>query len=233
MSFFSISRQETVFKNFQRRIRNVFITGLLITLPIALTWFILQFLLNNFDALSPVFTNILIQLGAPIPEGYRIPFLGLVVTLLIVLIVGWLTTNFFGKKVFQIGELLIEKIPFVRRVYKGSKQVVSSIAEADTSAFRKVVLIEFPRRGLLAIGFVTGESRGEVQELTRENMLNVFVPTMPNPTSGFLIFSPLEELTEVSMTIEEGIKYVVSGGLVAPPVLKIIEAKGLKIEQPS
>jgi uncharacterized membrane protein len=222
-----------VFKNFQRRIRNVFITGLLITLPIALTWFILQFLLNNFDALSPVFTNILIQLGAPIPEGYRIPFLGLVVTLLIVLIVGWLTTNFFGKKVFQIGELLIEKIPFVRRIYKGSKQVVSSIAEADTSAFRKVVLIEFPRRGLLAIGFVTGESRGEVQELTRENMLNVFVPTMPNPTSGFLIFSPLEELTEVSMTIEEGIKYVVSGGLVAPPVLKIIEAKGLKIEQPS
>ena len=222
-----------MFKNFQRRIRNVFITGLLITLPIALTWFILQFLLNNFDALSPVFTNILIRLGAPIPEGYRIPFLGLVVTLLIVLIVGWLTTNFFGKKVFQIGELLIEKIPFVRRIYKGSKQVVSSIAEADTSAFRKVVLIEFPRRGLLAIGFVTGESRGEVQELTRENMLNVFVPTMPNPTSGFLIFSPLEELTEVSMTIEEGIKYVVSGGLVTPPVLKIIEAKGLKIEQPS
>ncbi|HBP12122.1 MAG TPA: hypothetical protein DD452_09295 [Nitrospina sp.] len=222
-----------MFKNFQRRIRNVFITGLLITLPIALTWFILQFLLNNFDALSPVFTNILIQLGAPIPEGYRIPFLGLVVTLLIVLIVGWLTTNFFGKKVFQIGELLIEKIPFVRRIYKGSKQVVSSIAEADTSAFRKVVLIEFPRRGLLAIGFVTGESRGEVQQVTQENMLNVFVPTMPNPTSGFLIFSPLEELTEVSMTIEEGIKYVVSGGLVTPPVLKIIEAKGLKIEQPS
>ena len=222
-----------MFKNFQRRIRNVFITGLLITLPIALTWFILQFLLNNFDALSPVFTNILIQLGAPIPEGYRIPFLGLVVTLLIVLIVGWLTTNFFGKKVFQIGELLIEKIPFVRRIYKGSKQVVSSIAEADTSTFRKVVLIEFPRRGLLAIGFVTGESRGEVQQVTQENMLNVFVPTMPNPTSGFLIFSPLEELTEVSMTIEEGIKYVVSGGLVTPPVLKIIEAKGLKIEQPS
>ena len=206
---------------------------MLITLPIALTWFILQFLLKNFDALSPVFTHMLIQLGAPITEGYRIPFLGLVVTLLIVLIVGWLTTNFFGKKVFQIGELLIEKIPFVRRIYKGSKQVVSSIAEADTSAFRKVVLIEFPRRGLLAIGFVTGESRGEVQELTRENMLNVFVPTMPNPTSGFLIFSPLEELTEVSMTIEEGIKYVVSGGLVTPPVLKIIEAKGLKIEQPS
>ena len=222
-----------MFKNFQRRIRNVFITGLLITLPIALTWFILQFLLKNFDALSPVFTRMLIQLGAPIPEGFRIPFLGLVVTLVIVLAVGWLTTNFFGKKLFELGELMIEKIPFVRRIYKGSKQVVSSIAEADTSTFRKVVLIEFPRRGLLAIGFVTGESRGEVQRITRENMLNVFVPTMPNPTSGFLIFSPPEELTEVSMTIEEGIKYVVSGGIVTPPEFKIIEAKGLKIEQPS
>jgi uncharacterized membrane protein len=206
---------------------------LLITLPIALTWFILQFLLKNFDALSPVFTRMLIQLGAPIPEGFRIPFLGLMVTLLIVLAVGWLTTNFFGKKLFELGELMIEKIPFVRRIYKGSKQVVSSIAEADTSTFRKVVLIEFPRRGLLAIGFVTGESRGEVQRITRENMLNVFVPTMPNPTSGFLIFSPPEELTEVSMTIEEGIKYVVSGGIVTPPEFKIIEAKGLKIEQPS
>jgi uncharacterized membrane protein len=222
-----------VIKKFQRRLRNVFITGLLITLPIALTWFILQFLLKNFDALSPVFTRMLIQLGAPIPEGFRIPFLGLMVTLLIVLAVGWLTTNFFGKKLFELGELMIEKIPFVRRIYKGSKQVVSSIAEADTSTFRKVVLIEFPRRGLLAIGFVTGESRGEVQRVTRENMLNVFVPTMPNPTSGFLIFSPPEELTEVSMTIEEGIKYVVSGGIVTPPEFKIIEAKGLKIEQPS
>jgi|TARA_B100000809_G_C15033914_1_gene493027 uncharacterized membrane protein len=222
-----------VIKKFQRRLRNVFITGLLITLPIALTWFILQFLLKNFDALSPVFTRMLIQLGAPIPEGFRIPFLGLMVTLLIVLAVGWLTTNFFGKKLFELGELMIEKIPFVRRIYKGSKQVVSSIAEADTSTFRKVVLIEFPRRGLLAIGFVTGESRGEVQRITRENMLNVFVPTMPNPTSGFLIFSPPEELTEVSMTIEEGIKYVVSGGIVTPPEFKIIEAKGLKIEQPS
>ena len=220
-------------KKIQRRIRNVFITGLLITLPIALTWFILQFLLKNFDALSPVFTHMLIQLGAPITEGYRIPFLGLVVTLLIVLTVGWFTTNFFGKKLFELGELLIEKIPFVRRIYKGSKQVVLSIAEADTSAFRKVVLLEFPRRGLLAIGFVTGESLGEVQQVTQANMLNVFVPTMPNPTSGFLIFSPPEELTEVSMTIEEGIKYVVSGGIVTPPILKIIEAKGLKLEQPS
>jgi uncharacterized membrane protein len=192
----------------------------------------LQFLFKNLDALSPVFTSILIQLGAPFPEGYRIPFLGVLITLLIVLIVGWLTTSFFGKKIFQLGETLVKKIPFVRRIYTGSKQVVISIAQADTSTFRKVVLLEFPRRGLLAVGFVTGESRGEVQQLTQENMFNVFVPTMPNPTSGFLIFAPADELTEVSMTIEEGIKYVVSGGIVTPPGLKVIETKGLKLEQP-
>ena len=219
-----------MFKKLQRRIRNIFITGLLITLPIALTYFILQFLFKNLDALSPVFTKILIDMGAPIPEGYRIPALGLVITLLIVLAVGWFTTNFFGKQMINLGERLVGKIPFVRKIYKGSKQVVQSIAHADTTAFRKVVLIEFPRRGMLAIGFVTGSARGEVQGYTRENILNVFVPTMPNPTSGFLVFAPPEELTEIDMSIEDGIKYVVSGGIVDTEGLKLTDAKDIKIE---
>ena len=216
-------------KKLQRRIRNVFITGLLITLPIALTYFILQFLFRNLDALSPVFTNVLIDMGAPIPEGYRIPALGLVITLLIVLAVGWFTTNFFGRRFLHLGETIVEKIPFVRRIYKGSKQVVQSIANADTSTFRKVVLLEFPRRGMLAIGFVTGSARGEVQDLTKEDVLNVFVPTMPNPTSGFLIFAPPEELTEINMSIEDGIKYVVSGGIVTTEGLKLTNAKDINI----
>jgi len=179
--------------------------------------------------LSPVFTKVLIDMGAPIPEGYRIPALGLVITLLIVLAVGWFTTNFFGKRFIHIGETIVEKIPFVRKIYKGSKQVVQSIANADTSAFRKVVLLEFPRRGMLAIGFVTGSPHGEVQDLTKKNVLNVFVPTMPNPTSGFLIFAPPEELTEVNMSIEDGIKYVVSGGIVTAEGLKLKDAKDTKI----
>ena len=219
-----------MFKKLQRRIRNIFITGLLITLPIALTYFILQFLFKNLDTLSPVFTKILIDMGAPIPEGFRIPALGLVITLLIVLAVGWFTTNFFGKQMINLGESLVEKIPFVRKIYKGSKQVVQSIAHADTTAFRKVVLLEFPRRGMLAIGFVTGSARGEVQKYTREDVLNVFVPTMPNPTSGFLVFAPPEDLTEIDMSIEDGIKYVVSGGIVDTERLKLIDAKDIKIE---
>ena len=222
-----------MFTKLNPRIRNVFITGLLITLPIALTYFILQFLFKNLDALSPVFTKVLIDLGAPIPEGYRIPALGLVITLLIVLAVGWFTTNFFGKRLILLGENIVGKIPFVRRIYKGSKQVVQSIAHADTRAFRKVVLIEFPRRGMLAIGFVTGEARGEVQKNTSDDVLNVFVPTMPNPTSGFLVFAPPEELTEIDMSIEDGVKYVVSGGIVTTERLKITEAKDIKIDQPT
>ena len=171
-------------------------------------------------------------MGAPIPEGYRIPALGLVITLLIVLAVGWFTTNFFGKRMITLGESIVKKIPFVRKIYMGSKQVVQSIAQADTRTFRKVVLLEFPRRGMLAIGFITGSARGEVQEYTREDVLNVFVPTMPNPTSGFLVFAPPEELTEINMSIEDGIKYVVSGGIVDTEGLKFTDVKDIKIEPP-
>ena len=210
--------------NLKRRIRNVFLTGFLVTLPIALTVFIFTFLFKNLDALSPTFTRWLILLGAPLPEGYRIPFLGVFMTFLIILLVGALTTNIFGNKLLHLWERIIGKIPFVRRIYTGTKQVVKSIATADTKSFRKVVLIEFPRKGVHAIGFITGETRGELKRLTGEHHFNVFVPTTPNPTSGFLIFADSGEVIELDMTIEEGVKYVVSGGIVNPEqARKLIE----------
>jgi len=224
-----------VLNRIQRRFRNIFVTGLLITLPIFITIFILKFLYKHLDALSPLFTALLIKAGAPIPEGYRIPFLGVTMTLIIIVLVGMFTTNIFGKRLVHLGETLVEKIPFVRRIYGGTKQVISSFVHADTSAFNQVVLIEFPRRGVHAIGFVTGDTRGEVQSKTGDNMINVFVPTTPNPTSGFLIFAPPEEVQEISMTIEEGVKYVISGGIVDPqadspqvPQVKEADVKELK-----
>ena len=216
LSFSQPVSRPIVISRLKRRIRNVFLTGFLVTLPIALTIFILNFLFQSLDSLSPTFTHWLILLGTPLPEGYRIPFLGVVMTFLIVLLVGALTTNIFGKKMLHLWERIIEKIPFVRRIYKGTKQIVSSFATADTKSFRKVVLIEFPRKGIHAIGFITGETRGELKLLTSERHLNIFVPTTPNPTSGFLIFADPEEVTELDMTIEEGIKYVVSGGIITP-----------------
>jgi len=203
-----------VISRIKRRIRNIFITGLLITLPIAITFFILKFLFNNLDALSPVFTDLLIQAGAPIPEGFRIPFLGFLMTFLIILLVGFLTTNIVGKQVVHLGENLVEKIPFVRRIYSGTKQVVVAFANADADSFKKVVLIEFPRKGVHAIGFVTGEAGREIRQHTSAKYINVFIPTTPNPTSGFLVFAPPEEVQEIAMSIEDGVKYVISGGIV-------------------
>lgn len=203
-------------KKFSRRLRNIFLTGFLITLPIALTIFILNFLFKSLDALSPTFTHWLIVLGTPLPEGYRIPFLGVIMTIVIVFLVGALTTNIFGSKLLQFWEGIVEKIPFVRRIYKGTKQVVSSFANVDTAAFTKVVLVEFPRKGSHAIAFVTGKTRGELQRLTSEDHIIIFIPTTPNPTSGFIIFTDPREVVELDMTIEEGIKYVISGGIVTP-----------------
>ena len=203
-------------KAFNRRLRNVFLTGFLVTLPIALTVFILNFLFKSLDAMSPTFTHWLILLGAPLPEGYRVPFLGVIMTLIIVFFVGALTTNIFGKKLLQFWEGIVEKIPFVSRIYKGTKQVVSSFTTVDTESFTKVVLVEFPRKGVHALAFVTGKTRGELQRLTGDNHISIFIPTTPNPTSGFVIFTDPSEVIELDMTIEEGIKYVISGGIVTP-----------------
>jgi uncharacterized membrane protein len=205
-----------VLKNFNRRLRNIFLAGLLVTLPISLTIFILSFLFKSLDTLSPIFTHWLTLLGAPLPEGYRIPFLGVIMTFIIVFLVGAVTTNIFGQKLLHVWEEIIEKIPFVRRIYKGTKQVVSSFATMDTKSFTKVVLIEFPRKGAHAIAFVTGKTRGELKHLTSDNHLKIFVPTTPNPTSGFIIFAEPSEFIELDMTIEEGIKFVISGGIVSP-----------------
>jgi len=209
-----------VLKNLNRRLRNIFLAGLLIALPISITIFILSFLFRSLDTLSPVFTHWLILLGAPLPQGYQIPFLGVIMTFVIVFLVGAVTTNIFGKKLLHLWEEIIEKIPFVRRIYKGTKQVVSSFATMDTKSFTKVILIEFPRKGAHAIGFVTGKTRGEIKHLTSDNHLKVFVPTTPNPTSGFIIFAEPNEFIELDMTIEEGIKFVISGGIVSPEQIK-------------
>ena len=207
-------------KNLNRRLRNIFLAGLLIALPISITIFILSFLFRSLDTLSPVFTHWLILLGAPLPQGYQIPFLGVIMTFVIVFLVGAVTTNIFGKKILHLWEEIIEKIPFVRRIYKGTKQVVSSFATMDTTSFTKVILIEFPRKGAHAIGFITGKTRGEIKHFTSNKHLKIFVPTTPNPTSGFIIFAEPNEFIELDMTIEEGIKFVISGGIVSPEQIK-------------
>lgn len=200
----------------KRRIRNIFLTGVAVTIPIAFTLFILKFLFNTLDkSVSPYFTKLLISMGVPMANVYR-PGLGVVMTLVVIFLVGLFTKNFFGAKLIQLGEMIVEKIPFVSNIYSGIKQVVTTIANTETQAFKKVVMVEFPRKGVYAIGFVSSEARGEVQQKTENEVINVIIPTTPNPTSGFLVFAPKEDIIELDMTIEDGIKLIISCGIVTP-----------------
>ncbi|MCH7499863.1 MAG: DUF502 domain-containing protein [Nitrospinae bacterium] len=217
-----------MFSNLKRRLRNIFITGILITVPVAFTLFILNFLFKLLDNLVvPWFIKTLIRIGTPIPEDFRLPGLGLILIVLLIFVIGVLTQSFLGGKLVKLGEMIVDRIPVVRSIYTGAKQVVTTIAKADTKAFRKVVLVEFPRKGIYSLGFITGYTEGEVQELTNAKLVNVFVPTTPNPTSGFLVFVANEEIIELTMTIEDGIKFIISVGIVTPEYHqgKILELK--------
>jgi uncharacterized membrane protein len=158
-----------------------------------------------------------------LPETYiylPIPGLGLIVVVLIVLFVGLITRNFVGRKMVHLGERIVDRIPLARVLYVGVKQLVEALILQKTKAFQKAALIEYPRKGIYAIAFITGESRGEVQHLTEKKMINVFVPTTPNPTSGFYILIPEDEITLLDMTVEEAFKLIVSGGIVSPAETK-------------
>ena len=151
----------------------------------------------------------------------------MILIVLLIFVIGVLTQSFLGGKLVQLGEMIVDRIPVVRSIYTGAKQVVTTIAEADTKAFRKVVLVEFPRKGIYSLGFITGYTEGEVQELTNAKLVNVFVPTTPNPTSGFLVFVANEDIIELTMTVEDGIKFIISVGIVTPEYHqgKILELK--------
>ena len=204
-------------KKIRIKLQNLFIAGLLVLLPISITVFILTFIFQKLDnLLSPAFVKLLILLGLPFREGQFIPGLGFVATTIIIIFTGLITKNILGRKLFSLGEIMVERIPVARSIYSGAKQIIDTVSKSQLDAFNKVVMVEYPRRGLFSLGFVTCEARGEIQENTEANVVNVFIPTTPNPTSGLLIFVPKEDLIPLSMTVEEGIKLVVSGGIVTP-----------------
>lgn len=200
-------------KTLKHKLRNIFITGLLVTLPIMVTYFFIRVLFRMIDSLlGPAVNKALSAAGL----HFIMPGIGFILTILIIFGVGLASTNVIGKKLFGRFEKFLDGIPFVKSIYSGAKQVVHTIATANKSAFSRVVLIEFPRKGLYTIGFVTSETYGEIQEVTREDVINVFIPTVPNPTTGFFIMIPKREITPLNMSIEDGIKLIMSGGIVVP-----------------
>ena len=200
------------------RLRAYFLTGVIVTAPIGITallvWQFVTFLDTQVGSLIPARYN---------PESYlpfSLPGLGLLITLVFLTLVGFLAAGLAGRTLVHIGERLLSRMPVVRSVYGTLKQIFETVLAQSSRSFREVVLIEYPRRGLGAIGFVTGPTRGEVQARSGEELVNVFLPTTPNPTSGFLLFVPKRELVHLDMTIEEGIKLVISGGIVTPSQLE-------------
>ncbi len=206
---------------FARRLRNYFLTGIVVIGPIGLTiWLTLQivgFIDNTVRTLVPARYENLLSSG--------IPGLGVVISVVGLMLVGFVTANFLGRTLIAYAEQLVDRMPVVRSVYGALKQIFETVLAQSSTSFREVVLVEYPRKGIWAMAFVTGETKGEVQDITEGEVVNIFLPTTPNPTSGFLLFVPRRDLVILQMTVEEGIKLVISGGLVAPPSPGTAEAE--------
>lgn len=198
-------------KRIKHHIRTYFLTGLLVVVPVGLTFNILQMAINWADsklALLPPSIHPNTYLPFPVPG------LGLIITLIGIVLIGMLTTNFIGRWFVGLGEKIVDKIPFFRSIYLLAKQVLETIFNQDKESFKKVVMVEYPRKGLYSIGFVTGIARGEIQARTSGKVLNIFIPTSPNPTSGYLIMIPEEDTVTLNMDTETAFKLILSGGMV-------------------
>ena len=189
--------------------RRYLIAGLLVTLPVGVTVFVLLALFGFLDnLLGPIFTHWV---------GVRIPGLGLLAGFLLIIAVGALASNIIGGRVVQVFDGLMMRIPLARTVYSATKQISDALLQQKRGAFRQAVLVEWPRHGIYTVGFVTGETRGEAQEKTADRVINVFVVTTPNPTTGFLCLVPESQLTPLEMSVEDALKLVISAGIVTPP----------------
>ncbi|WP_058520313.1 DUF502 domain-containing protein [Legionella tucsonensis] len=195
-------------------LRSYLLTGLVVWLPILITIGVLRFiieLLDNTLALIP---------KAYQPEqliGHYIPGLGVILSLIILLTTGIIATNYLGQRLVAWGESILSRIPLVRTIYKTVKQVINTVLSTNSEAFRKVVLIEYPRKGLWSIAFQTGSANAVINNKVKDDMISLFMPTTPNPTSGFLIMLPRSDVMELDMSIDEALKLIISLGVMPPP----------------
>lgn len=197
-----------------KKIRNYLFAGLIISLPlfisITITVWIFKLLTNGVISLMPSF------LRDSIEWQIIIRLLTLIGLFLILFIIGMFTKVVFLKKIFSLGEKLLIKIPLFNAIYLSLKQISHAFLSEEKTVFNKVVAIEYPRKGLYSVGFITSRNRYEIHEKTRKNLISIFIPTSPNPTSGLLVYAPEEDVIELDMTVEQGMKLVISGGALTP-----------------
>jgi len=191
------------------RLRNYFFTGVIVLIPIGFTLYLSKFLINISTKLVPVGLNPNTYLP------YSIPGIEIVLTIIFITVVGGLSLSFLGKKFLQLIDDLFKKIPILRTIYSAIGQMTDSFRNQDGNK-KGVVLIEYPRKGTWAVGFSTKENSGEIKNKTGKELINVFVPTTPNPTSGFLLMFPKEDLIYLDMSFEEASKFIVSAGTSSP-----------------
>lgn len=190
------------------KLKTIFTTGLLTILPLAVTIYIFYLVFNFLDNLVGDIIKALFN--------YRVPGIGFAAGILLIMLVGFIASNIIGSRLINFSDSIMQRLPLVKGIYSSSKQIIDAFTLQGKNAFQRVVLIEYPRKGLFVLGFVTGSSRGEIQSKTQEETLNIFVPTTPNPTSGMLILAPRHEVIELAMTVDQGMKVIISGGLYSP-----------------
>ncbi len=191
------------------KLRNYFITGIVVLVPIGITLYLTKFFITISSKLIPSEIN---------PNNYLpilIPGLEIVLAIIFITLIGYLSLSFIGKKILQLFNDLLKKIPILRTIYSAIGQMAETLAPKRKSK-KSVVLIEYPRKGSWAVGFATKDNKGEISKKTNQNLVNVFVPTTPNPTSGFLLMFPKDEIIYLDMNFEEASKFIVSAGTSTP-----------------
>lgn len=196
--------------------KKYFSAGLFTLLPLVITVYVFYLAFSALDnLLGPMVKSIF---------NVRVPGIGFAAGLVIIFLVGLLASFLIGRKILNIGHIIFTRLPLARSIYSSAKQIIDAFTVQGKHAFERVVMLQYPRKGLFVLGFVTGTSRGEIQEKTRKEVLNIFIPTTPNPTSGMLILAPHSEVIDLEMSVEDGMKVIISGGLVSPPGKRELKA---------
>jgi len=194
--------------------RGYFVTGLLVVVPLYISYYVLSIIVRSMDS---VLTLLPVSLRPDTYLPFHVPGLGIIFTVLTISIIGLLATNFLGKSVLTLAEKGMSKVPVVRMIYNATKQFMETFFSQEHQGFKKVVLIEFPRKGLWAMGFMTSRVHGEIKHRTSsEPSVCVFVPTTPNPTSGYFAVIPEKDIIYLDMKVEDAFKVIMTGGMVIP-----------------
>ena len=203
-----------------KKLRTIIVAGLLVWIPLGLTIFVIKLLI---DLLGQTYLLIPPALRPENLIGTEIPGIGVIVAIIVVLLTGLVTANYFGKRIVQSWDAFLDRIPLIRSIYSPLKKFSELVLSDQTQSFSKVLLIEYPRKGIYSLCFQTSKELGEVQNQDGEEMVCVYIPTTPNPTSGYIVLVPQNEVKELKMSVEDALKMIISLGVVVPDPDAVID----------